>query len=143
MTRFIESAAAARAALTVDFVTDTPSRRSATSGLITTWPVPLTLIVCSGVWSVAASAFRGAKTGLATAATTRPSGEADADPADAGGREGEGDRGRLHGVGLRVGGDACGRRWRGDAADGVRVSGDGADGHRAAPRATAARPARA
>ena len=72
MTRFIDSAAAARAAFTVGFVTDTPSRRSATSGLITTRPVPLTLMVCSGAWSVAASAFRGAKTGLATAATIRP-----------------------------------------------------------------------
>src|SRR3989337_2943637 len=73
MTRVLGSGAAARAAFTVGFVTLTPRRRSAMSGLTTTLPVPLTLIVCSGgLVGSTALIGRGAKAVLAMAATRRP-----------------------------------------------------------------------
>src|SRR5512134_1225410 len=73
MTLVIDWAAWARAALTVGLVTLTPRRRSAISGLTTTLPVPLTLMVCSGgVVGSAPAIGRGAKAGLAMVATRRP-----------------------------------------------------------------------
>src|SRR3970282_1038255 len=64
MTRVTASAAAVRAAFTVGFVTLTPRRRSAVSGLTTTLPVPLTLIVCSGGLVVSTALIgRGAQGG--------------------------------------------------------------------------------
>ncbi len=73
-TLVIDSAAAWRAALTVERLTITPTRRSATSGLITTRPVPVTLIMCSGVVPFASTPRigRGANAGLAIAATRAP-----------------------------------------------------------------------
>src|SRR3990170_8209534 len=70
---FAWAIACSRAAFTVGFVTLTPRRRSAMSGLTTTLPVPLTLIVCSsGLVGSTALIGRGAKAGLAMAATRRP-----------------------------------------------------------------------
>ena len=60
--------------MTVGRVAWTPSWRSATSGLMITRPVPVTLIVCSGAVVVPSTARIpwGAKAGQATAAAIRP-----------------------------------------------------------------------
>src|SRR5947207_4774532 len=73
ITRFIWLAATFRASLTVVRVTETPRRRSATSGAARTRPVPLTLIMCSlGAVGSTARAEWGARAELARAAARAP-----------------------------------------------------------------------
>ena len=73
ITPCIAVAAAACASRTLARVTITPTRTSATSGTVVTRPMPLTLIVCSGVVAPStARAGRAARAGPKATASTRP-----------------------------------------------------------------------